>query len=152
MLLRILGPEVVLEVDSAGDLRAVRADPAQMEQVILNIVANASEAMLTGGRIAIRTRNVDIEHDVEASDGATARELAGGQYVELSISDSGQGMDAETLEHVFEPFFTTKEVGLGEGLGLSTAYGIVKQSGGTIVAESRLGSGATFRIYLPAAG
>jgi PAS domain S-box-containing protein len=150
MLLRILGPEVVLEVDSAGDLREVRADPSQMEQVILNIVANASEAMLIGGRIAIGTRNVDIEHDVEASDGATARELAGGPYVELAISDSGQGMEAETLEHVFEPFFTTKEVGLGDGLGLSTAYGIVKQSGGTIVAESRFGSGATFRIFLPA--
>ena len=150
MLVRILGPEVVLEVDSAGDLREVRADPSQMEQVILNIVANASEAMLIGGRIAIGTRNVDIEHDVEASDGATARELAGGPYVELAISDSGQGMETETLEHVFEPFFTTKEVGLGDGLGLSTAYGIVKQSGGTIVAESRFGSGATFRIFLPA--
>ncbi|HEX7582693.1 MAG TPA: PAS domain S-box protein [Gaiellaceae bacterium] len=150
MLVRIVGPEVVLEVDSAGDLREVRADPSQMEQVILNIVANASEAMLIGGRIAIGTRNVDIEHDVEASDGVTARELAGGLYVELAISDSGQGMEAETLEHVFEPFFTTKQVGLGDGLGLSTAYGIVKQSGGTIVAESRFGSGATFRIFLPA--
>ena len=150
MLVRIVGPEVVLEVDAAADLREVRADPSQMEQVILNIVANASEAMLIGGRIAIGTRNVEIEDHVEASDGVTALELAGGPYVELSISDSGQGMEPETLEHVFEPFFTTKDVGLGDGLGLSTAYGIVKQSGGTIVAESRFASGATFRIYLPA--
>ncbi|MGZ4316466.1 MAG: PAS domain-containing sensor histidine kinase [Gaiellaceae bacterium] len=152
MLSRLLGPEVELTVEPGSELRAVLADPAQMEQVILNVVVNAAEAMPAGGRVAIRTRNVDVEHDVEASDGAAARELAGGQYVELSISDSGQGMDEELLEHVFEPFFTTKEVGDGEGLGLSTAYGIVKQSGGTIVVESRAGSGATFRIYLPAVG
>jgi len=152
MLSRIVGSEVELAVEPDSELRVVRADPAQMEQVILNLVVNAADAMPAGGRVAIRTRNVDIEHDAEASDGTAARELAGGQYVELSISDSGYGIDADTLEHVFEPFFTTKEVGRGEGLGLSTAYGIVKQSGGTIVAESRAGSGATFRIYLPAAG
>jgi PAS domain S-box-containing protein len=152
MLSRLLGPDVELAVEPASQLRAVLADPAQMEQVILNLVVNAADALPAGGRVAIRTRNVDIAHDVEASDGAAARELAGGQYVELSITDSGHGMDADMLEHVFEPFFTTKEVGHGEGLGLSTAYGIVKQSGGTIVVESRAGSGATFRIYLPAAG
>ncbi|MGZ8715849.1 MAG: PAS domain-containing sensor histidine kinase [Gaiellaceae bacterium] len=152
MLSRLLGPEVELAVEPGSELREVLADPAQMEQVILNLVVNAADAMPAGGRVAIRTRNVDVEHDVEASDRAATRELAGGQYVELSISDSGQGMDEDMLEHVFEPFFTTKEVGHGEGLGLSTAYGIVKQSGGTIVAESRAGAGATFRIYLPAVG
>jgi PAS domain S-box-containing protein len=150
LLSRIVGPEVVLGVEPEGELRTVSADPKQMEQVIWNLVVNAADAMPAGGRVALRTRNVDVDHD-DASNGAPALELAGGRYVELSISDSGSGMDAETLEHVFEPFFTTKAVGLGEGLGLSTAYGIVKQSGGTIVAESAAGSGATFRIYLPAA-
>jgi two-component system cell cycle sensor histidine kinase/response regulator CckA len=149
MLLRVVGPEVVLDVESEGEPRTVRADPAQVEKVILNLVLNASEAMIVGGRVTIRTRNVDIDDDVEATESVTARELAGGPYVELSIGDSGHGMDSDTLEHVFEPFFTTKEVGLGDGLGLSTAYGIVKQSGGTIVAESRAGEGATLRVYLP---
>jgi hypothetical protein len=150
MLERVVGSKVTLAVETPPDLCNVLADPAQVEQVILNVVVNAGEAMQMGGRIAIKARNLDVEHDVEASEGATARELAAGRYVELSISDSGSGMDAETLEHVFEPFFTTKPVGLGDGLGLSTAYGIVKQSAGTIVAESTGGTGTTFRIYLPA--
>jgi PAS domain S-box-containing protein len=150
MLERVIGSKVTLAVETPPEVCDVLADPAQVEQVILNVVVNAGEAMQTGGRIAIQARNLDVEHDVEASAGATARELAAGRYVEVSISDSGSGMDAETLEHVFEPFFTTKPVGLGDGLGLSTAYGIVKQSAGTIVAESTGGSGTTFRIYLPA--
>jgi PAS domain S-box-containing protein len=152
MLVRAVGSQVALEVEPHAGLRAVRADPAQLEHVVLNIVVNAAEAMPAGGRVSMRLRNVDVEHDVEASDGVTARELATGPYVELSISDTGEGLDPDALEHVFEPFFTTKAVGLGEGLGLSTAYGIVKQSGGTIVADSGSGSGATFRVYLPASG
>jgi PAS domain S-box-containing protein len=150
-LSRAVGSEVVLAFEPAGELHMVRADPAQLEHAILNIVVNAAEAMPAGGHVAIRTRNVEIEHGVEVSDGSTARELTDGSYAELTISDSGPGMDAETLEHVFEPFFTTKEVGLGEGLGLSSAYGIVTQSGGSMVAESTPGSGATFRISFPAA-
>lgn len=151
MLVRVVGAEVGVVVDVSPDVCMVTADPAQLEQVILNVVVNAAEAMPAGGRVTLATRGVDVDHDVAASSGVSARELAAGRYVELSISDSGSGMDGETLEHVFEPFFTTKTVGHGDGLGLSTAYGIVKQSGGTIVAESTGGSGTTFRIYLPAA-
>jgi len=149
----LVGPGVELEVDSAGDLHVVRVDPGQMEEVIVNLVANAADALASGasgGLITIRTRNVDLEHDEEALGGAVEREPPDGRYVELSVGDSGPGIAADALEHVFEPFFTTKEFGLGEGLGLSTAYGIVKQSGGTIVAESSPGAGAIFRIYLPA--
>ena len=150
MLLRILGPEVVLEVDSAGDLREVRADPAQMEQVILNIVANASEECPSGA--ASRSGRA-------TSTSSTTWRLPTGPppasspaEVRTSSSRSATRGRAWTQRRssTFEPFFTTKEVGLGDGLGLSTAYGIVKQSGGTIVAESRFGSGATFRIFLPA--
>ncbi len=148
---RTVGSAVTVEFEPDRELRLVRADPAQMEQVILNIVVNAAEAMPDGGRVAVRTRNVDVQHAVAAANGSTARELAVGCYAELSISDTGLGMDAATLEHVFEPFFTTKDVALGDGLGLSTAYGIVKQSGGAIVAESSPGSGSTFHIYLPVA-
>jgi two-component system, cell cycle sensor histidine kinase and response regulator CckA len=151
MLSALAGPDVSLVAEPDPELRPARVDAAQMQQVIANLVQNAAAAMPAGGRVAIRTRNVDVERDVEASDGATARELAGGRYVELSISDTGVGMDAETLARAFEPFFTTREVGQGEGLGLSTAYGIVKQSGGTIVGESGTGAGATFHVYLPAA-
>jgi PAS domain S-box-containing protein len=151
MLERVVGAKVSVTIEPDPGVGKVIADPAQLEQVILNVVVNAAEAMPVGGRVTLGTRGVDVEHDVAASSGATARELAAGRYVELSISDSGSGMDGETLEHVFEPFFTTKTVGDGDGLGLSTAYGIVKQSGGTVVAESTGGSGTTFRIYLPVA-
>ncbi len=151
VLERMIGSQVTLEFDVDADLREVRADPAQVEQVILNVVVNAAEAMPAGGRVVIEMRNLDVDHDVEATDSVTARELVAGCFVEISVTDSGVGMDAETLAHVFEPFFTTKPVGLGEGLGLSTAYGIVKQSGGTVVGESDGGSGTTFRVYLPVA-
>ena len=149
MLEHVVGSEVRSPSSPASTSARSIADPAQMEQVILNVVVNAAEAMPIGGHVAIRTRDVDVEHDVAAANGVTARELAAGRYVELSISDSGSGMDGETLEHVFEPFFTTKPVGVGDGLGLSTAYGIVKQSGGTIVAESAGGSGTTFPDLSP---
>jgi PAS domain S-box-containing protein len=151
MLSALAGADVSLVAEPDTELRPARVDAAQMQQVIANLVQNAAAAMPTGGRVVIRTRNVDVERDIEASDGATARELAGGRYVELSITDTGVGMDTETLARAFEPFFTTREVGQGEGLGLSTAYGIVKQSGGTIVGESRPRAGATFHVYLPAA-
>ena len=143
MLSRLIGQEgVELAVEPASGLHPVYADPGQLEQVVLNLVMNAVDATPAGGRIVISTRNVDVE--------PPGAELAVGEYVELTVTDSGHGMDEDTLEHVFEPFFTTKEVGRGDGLGLSTAYGIATQSGGTILAESRAGSGATFRVYLPA--
>jgi PAS domain S-box-containing protein len=151
MLERAVGATVSVTVDAGPGVCSVIADPAKVEQVILNVVVNAAEAMPDGGRVTLGMRGIDVEHDVEATNGVTARELTAGRYVELSISDSGSGMDGETLEHVFEPFFTTKTVGNGDGLGLSTAYGIVKQSGGTVVAQSTGGSGTTFRIYLPVA-
>ncbi len=140
-----VGDDVELEIALAQDLRPVSADPGQVEQAILNLVGNAAEAVAGNGRITIRTRNLVIDEHAST-------ELAPGAYVELSVGDSGRGMDPDLLERVFEPFFTTKEVGLGEGLGLSTAYGIAKQSGGTMTAESTAGVGSTFAIQLPAAG
>jgi two-component system cell cycle sensor histidine kinase/response regulator CckA len=112
----------------------VHADPGQLGQVLLNLVVNARDAMPDGGRLSIETR---------------ASHVADGLRVVLSVSDSGHGMDRETVEHIFEPFFTTKEQGRGTGLGLSTVYGIVEQSGGTVEVESALGEGSTFTVYLP---
>jgi two-component system cell cycle sensor histidine kinase/response regulator CckA len=151
-LLSSLTPaDVTLVEELEPALRAVRVDPAQLEQVVVNLVVNAAEAMPSGGRVVLRTRNVDVEHDPAAPEGAVSRELAGGRYVVLSVTDSGEGIDESTRERLFEPFFTTKEVGRGPGLGLATAYGIARQSTGTIVVASTPGRGSTFSVYLPAA-
>lgn len=146
MLRRLLGEDIVefcTELDPQTG--AIRADPGQIEQVIMNLAVNARDAMPKGGRLTIETRNVTI--------GKTARlnptVAKPGAYVQLVIRDTGHGMDEETLSHVFEPFFTTKEKGKGTGLGLSTVYGIVKQSGGNIVVESKPGQGSKFKIYFP---
>ena len=145
MLRRVLGEEVELLNDLAPLLKTVRVDPGQMEQVILNIAVNARDAMPNGGTLVIHTSGLLVTEELERQRQAPPA----GEYVMLSMADTGIGMDARVLARVFEPFFTTKEH--GTGLGLSTSYGIVKQSGGEIWADSKSGAGTTFRIYLPVA-
>ncbi|HEY8240337.1 MAG TPA: ATP-binding protein, partial [Kiritimatiellia bacterium] len=145
MFRRVLGENIDLQIRLAQDIGKVRADPTQMEQVLLNLALNARDAMPGGGMLSITTSNaaVDESHALRLGD------VGPGTYVGLEISDTGTGMDAETRQHLFEPFFTTKERGKGTGLGLATVYGIVKQSGGHISVYSEPGNGSTFRVYLP---
>ncbi len=146
MLRRLLGEDIVefcAELDP--QVGAIKADPGQVEQVIMNLVVNARDAMPKGGSLTIETKNLTIGKNPRRD----AVGVAPGSYVLLAVRDTGHGMDAETKSHLFEPFFTTKEQGKGTGLGLSTVYGIVKQSGGSIIVESAPGRGTTFRIYFP---
>ncbi len=145
LLRRLLGEDVELRVVLDDKLGKVKADPGQIEQVIMNLAVNARDAMPTGGLLTIETRNMELD-DEFAREHALPR---GGEYALLSVSDSGSGMDAETLSHIFEPFFTTKELGKGTGLGLSTVYGIVRQSGGLVWVYSEPGQGSCFKVYLP---
>jgi two-component system cell cycle sensor histidine kinase/response regulator CckA len=150
LLKRLLGETVELVVNHGRNLGPVRADPGQLEQVVVNLAVNARDAMLAknpngGGTLTIETLNVPT-HEVRAMDEDV---LPVGDYTALRISDNGTGIPADVLAHIWEPFFTTKEVGKGTGLGLSTVYGIIKQSGGFIFAESPKGQGAVFTIYLP---
>ncbi|QJW99413.1 PAS domain S-box protein [Frigoriglobus tundricola] len=148
ILHRLLGPDIELVTDLAADLNGVRADPTQMEQVLLNLAINAKDAMPRGGRLRIETRDVRLTE----ADGAACPDLPPGDYVRLTVSDTGTGMTDEVKARAFEPFFTTKEVGKGTGLGLAVVHGAVTQSGGRVNVSSEPGTGTTFDIVLPAAG
>ena len=149
ILRRALGESCHLTLALAPDLGRIMADPGQLDQVLLNLALNARDAMPAGGELRIETSNVFVD-DAGAA-GRSTETVTPGAYARLSMTDSGQGMDPETLSHIFEPFFTTKAVGQGTGLGLSTVYGILKQSGGFVRARSEPGRGATFEVYLPLA-
>jgi PAS domain S-box-containing protein len=146
MLRRLLGEDIIeLCADLEEQLGSIKADPGQIEQVIMNLAVNARDAMPTGGRLTIETRNVMIGKGPRRE----TMMLEEGPYVLLAVKDTGHGMSEETQSHLFEPFFTTKDKGKGTGLGLSTVYGIVKQSGGAIGVESKPGHGTTFKIFFP---
>jgi len=147
MLKRIIGEDIDFNTLLGHELWAVKVDPGQMEQVIVNLAVNARDAMLTGGILTIKTRNVEITDIPDQVKSA----IQASKYVLLSVSDTGSGMSEEVKANIFEPFFTTKKVGKGTGLGLSTVYGIISQSGGQIMFESNPGAGTVFNIYLPAA-
>jgi len=145
MLRRLIGPEIDFEIVRPPTPITVLADPAQIEQVVLNLVVNARDAMPGGGRLMVDIAEVEMDETAAA----LHAEGRAGRYARLSVSDTGTGIDEKTRAKLFEPFFTTKEQGKGTGLGLSIVYGIVKQSGGHITVVSEVGHGTSFLIYLP---
>jgi CheY-like chemotaxis protein len=145
LLRRSIGEDIELVCELEPDLLPVKADPSQIDQVLMNLVVNARDAMAGGGRIRIETANASLdEAGVRPHPG-----LAPGHYALLSVSDTGTGIQDEVQTHIFEPFFTTKPQGKGTGLGLPTVFGIARQSGGTVVVDSRWGRGTSMRVYLP---
>jgi len=147
LLRRTIGENIELITITSPDLQKVEVDPIQFEQTIINLAVNARDAMPTGGKLVIRTKNIALDKDYVKS----KPELSPGDYIQIAVADTGMGIETDDIPRIFDPFFTTKEMGKGTGLGLSMVYGFVKQSGGYIDVESSLGSGTAFKIYLPAA-
>jgi two-component system cell cycle sensor histidine kinase/response regulator CckA len=145
LLRRLIGENIELNMVHGRDLKPVRVDQGQLEQVIINLAVNARDAMPDGGELTIRTENVTTGEPLQRG----AEIMPPGNYVLIEMKDSGTGIPPDIMDRIFEPFFSTKAVGSGTGLGLSTVYGIVRQTGGFVFVDSGMGTGATFRIYLP---